>query len=102
MLSRLVSSRLVAIPWADMDWKQIRDEVLVNNATLPINFDLIPLPFSRIIKDGLNLSSINRMSFEDVKANLESVRNVTAPFRNLTDAVRLDSDRLHLSLLLCG
>ena len=68
---------LVAIPWADMEWKQIRDEVLVNNNSLQINFDLIPLPFSRIIKDGLSPSSIKRMSFEQVKSNLEGVRNVS-------------------------
>ena len=68
---------LVAIPWADMEWKQIRDEVLINNNSLQINFDLVPLPFSRIIKDGLSMNSINSMSFEAVKGNLESVRTVS-------------------------
>ena len=76
--SYLARNSLVAIPWADMEWKQIRDEVLINNNSLQINFDMVPLPFSRIIKDGLSMNSINRMSFEDVKANLESVRSVSS------------------------
>jgi hypothetical protein len=66
----------VKIPWANMEWNEIRHDLLVESNKLPVNFDLIPLPFSRIIKDGFSLNQMKRMSFEEVKANLENLQTV--------------------------
>jgi serine/threonine protein kinase len=72
----------VDIPWRNMTWSNIRDELWMRGNSLSINFDLIPVPFSRIIKDGLSLQPIKRMSFEEVKANLESFQHAFLSTRN--------------------
>ncbi len=57
-----------------MEWTSIKERVLAQGETLPIDYNLIPLPLNRIIKDGLNYNIIQRMTFEDVKAELENYR----------------------------
>ena len=59
-----------------MEWNMIKKKVLDQEQSLPIEFDLIPLPLNRIVKDGLSPNIINRMSFEEVKINLETYRYV--------------------------
>jgi serine/threonine protein kinase len=72
----------VNIPWRNMVWSNIRDELWMKGNSLSINFDLIPVPFSRIIKDGLSIQPIKRMSFEEVKANLESYQQTFFSSKN--------------------
>jgi hypothetical protein len=55
-----------------LKWSDIYHKVVEEHETLHVDFNLIPLPFSRIIKDGLNLNSLQRMRFDEVKALLES------------------------------
>jgi inactive serine/threonine-protein kinase TEX14 len=69
-----------SIPWHNLKWEEIHNEILIDQNTLPVNYDLIPVPFSRIIKDGFSFNSINRMSFEEVKAALENFQQVFAFF----------------------
>lgn len=60
-----------------MEWNEITFELLVKNNKLPVDFDLIPLPFSRILKDGFSLNPIKRMTFDEVKNFLENLQTVT-------------------------
>ena len=60
-----------------MEWNYIKEKILEQEQTLPIDYNLIPLPLNRIVKDGLSHNIINRMSFEEVKMNLENYRYVS-------------------------
>lgn len=57
-----------------MEWSNIKERVLDHGEALPIDYNLIPLPLNRIVKDGLNCNIIQRMSFEEVKVELENYR----------------------------
>ena len=59
-----------------MNWCDIYQQVLREHKTLLVDFNLIPLPFSRIIKDGFSVNSLQRMTFEEVKSLLESFEQV--------------------------
>lgn len=60
-----------------MEWSYIKKKVVEEEETLPVDFNLIPLPINRIIKDGLGHDTINRMTFEEVKFNLDNHRYVS-------------------------
>jgi hypothetical protein len=60
------------IPWDGLSWCDIYERVVCEQRTLHVDFTLIPLPFSRIIKDGFNVNPMQRMSFDEVKSLLES------------------------------
>lgn len=64
----------LTIPWKDLEWYQIKEAILMESKSLAVNFDVIPLPFNRIVKDGLDLNCIQRMSFEEVRLNLENLQ----------------------------
>jgi hypothetical protein len=61
-----------AIPWDSLKCTDIYHKVVEEHETLYVDFNLIPLPFSRIIKDGFSLNTMQRMSFDEVKTLLES------------------------------
>ena len=60
------------IPWDGLSWNEIQDELIKEKKSLPVDFTLIPLPFSRIIKDGFSLNAMHRMSFDEVKLILDT------------------------------
>lgn len=60
-----------------MEWSFIKKKVVEEGEILPIDFNLIPLPMNRIIKDGLGHDTINRMTFEEVRYNLDNHRVVS-------------------------
>lgn len=68
-----------------MQWNSIKEKVVEMEQTLPIDYNLIPLPFNRIAKDGLSYNYINRMSFEEVKTNLEQYRSVSIALIKITN-----------------
>jgi hypothetical protein len=68
------------VPWSNLEWRQIKKHIFTDGLSLLVDFNLIPLPFSRIIKDGLSMRSIKRMSFEEVKVSLENAREVNEFF----------------------
>jgi hypothetical protein len=66
----------VEIPWKDMEWHAIKTKLHDDENSLPVDLNLIPFPFNRILRDGLSYNSIKRMSFEEVKTNLDNFREV--------------------------
>ena len=65
----------VRIHWKDMEWNEIKFEMINRQNQLPVDFDILPLPFSRIIKDGFAASPISRILLEDVKTMLDEYQN---------------------------
>lgn len=59
-----------------MEWNEIYSRIHEHNESLPVDLNLIPLPFNRILKDGLSYNTIKRMSFNEVKDTLDSFRQV--------------------------
>ena len=59
-----------------MDWATIKRKLHDEEITLQVESSLIPFPFNIILRDGLSYNSIKRMSFEEVKANLDNFREV--------------------------
>ena len=60
----------------DMEANVIKRKLHDEELTLPVDSTLIPFPFNIILRDGLSYNSIKRMSFEEVKANLDNFREV--------------------------
>ena len=58
----------------DMESDAIKIKLHDEQLTLPVDSNLIPFPFNLILRDGLSYNSIKRMSFEEVKANLDNFR----------------------------
>ena len=65
-----------------MSPKDIKNQILAKNKSLPIDFEIIKFPFNRIIKDGFSRNSIYRMSFEEVLTCLENVSLNKIVFNN--------------------
>ena len=65
------------IPWKDMEWNEIKFELINRQNQLPVEFEIIPLPFSRIIKDGFCSTPINRMPVEEIKRILDNYMSVS-------------------------
>lgn len=72
------------IPWSNLNWYEIKQEICVNKNQLEINYNLIPFPYNRIIKDGLNYIPLQRMSFDEIKFNLENTCDLSDDFYSST------------------
>lgn len=59
-----------------MEWNEIKKKIHEEGECLPVDLNLIPFPFNRILKDGLSYNTIKRMSFEEVKSSLDNFREV--------------------------
>ena len=57
-----------------MEWHAIKTKIHDEENSLPVDLNLIPFSFDRILRDGSTYNSIKCMSFEEVKTNLDNFR----------------------------